>query len=459
MTVKIVHHFQISPPLASVPTTCLPLTFFDMPWFLCRPMQRLFFFEFPYSTCYFIHNLLPNLSHSLSLTLQHFFPLSANLICPPPPLQPYFLFKDGDSIPFTVAESLDDFIQVITNNPKDVRVLHPYVPKLPPSRLTSDGTRSVPLLALQVTLFPNSGISIGFEFCHVVADGMAINHFMKSWASLYRSSGDLTCLQNSLPSHYRDAIRDSYKLESIFLSDLHNWASSWDYNMGSSTEEQLADKVRATFVVDHVQVQKIKHWVSNQCLKMNLGKLRISTFVVICAITWVNLIKSQEDEASLDSNDKTCYLGFVADGRQRLEVELPVTYFGNCLAICYASAKRSELVGENGVTVAAKAIANQVKELENGALKRVEKWMSDWKEISEEGRLITISGSPKLRVYDTDFGWGKPKMSEVVQIDVSGAISLSECRDGGGGIEIGLALTRTNMDAFNSLFQQQFKQL
>ncbi|KAJ6297522.1 hypothetical protein OIU78_023137 [Salix suchowensis] len=159
--VKVTDHFRVSPPLGSVPTTSLPLTFFDYPWLLCRPMERLFFYELPYPALYLTHTIVPSLKNSLSLTLQHFFPLASNLMCPPSPRKPYILFKDGDSIPFTVVESTLDFDQVIGDQARDVRELQCFVPKWPPTRVTSDDTRVVPLLALQVAVFPNSGICIG----------------------------------------------------------------------------------------------------------------------------------------------------------------------------------------------------------------------------------------------------------------------------------------------------------
>jgi len=100
------------------------------------------------------------------------------------------------------------------------------------------------------------------------------------------------------------------------------------------------------------------------------------TFVVACAFTWVNLIKSQEKEAGdLFDNDKVYYFVFVADYRHRLEVKLPATYFGNCLAICHVPAKKSELLGENGIIMAARAIGKKVKELESGVLVGAEKYI------------------------------------------------------------------------------------
>ncbi|KAK9220769.1 hypothetical protein WN944_009193 [Citrus x changshan-huyou] len=51
---------------------------------------------------------------------------------------------------------------------------------------------------------------------------------------------------------------------------------------------------------------------------------------------------------------------------ERFELPLPSTYFGNCLSPLSASAKRSELMGNNGIVVAAKAIGRAICKLEKG---------------------------------------------------------------------------------------------
>ncbi|WRX14222.1 hypothetical protein QQP08_006709 [Theobroma cacao] len=310
-TIKVLDHSNASPPPGSVPDTSLPLTFFDVPWLVCRPMQRLFFYEFPYSTLHFTQTILPSLRTSLSHALQTFYPFAAKLICPPSPHKPHILYTDGDCVSFTVAESSADFDRTVAYLARDVKELHPFVPQLQPSRVLNN-TRVLPLLALQVTVFPNSGICIGATFCHVAADGRSFNHFMKAWASILRSGGNsAACLEKSVPFLERNVIRekDSRGLESILMTEWWSWASDWE-----------------------------------------------------------------ED-----------------------------------------------------------------------------------KEISETGHLVTISGSPKLRAYETDFGWGKPKKTEVVQIDVSGAIYLGDSRDEEGGIEIGLALNKDEMEAFHGFFEQGLK--
>ncbi|KAK8493682.1 hypothetical protein V6N12_000667 [Hibiscus sabdariffa] len=45
------------------------------------------------------------------------------------------------------------------------------------------------------------------------------------------------------------------------------------------------------------------------------------------------------------------------------ELAIPATYFGNCLELCFVQMTGSELVGEDGVLAATKAIGNRVEEL------------------------------------------------------------------------------------------------
>ncbi|XVF65645.1 hypothetical protein PTKIN_Ptkin09bG0265800 [Pterospermum kingtungense] len=77
--------------------------------------------------------------------------------------------------------------------------------------MSCDGTNvskqlSVSLMAIQVTIFPNAGISIGITFFHAAADGRAFAHFTKSWASVCRSQRDLAFLNNSQPDYTQSKI-------------------------------------------------------------------------------------------------------------------------------------------------------------------------------------------------------------------------------------------------------------
>ncbi|KAF5961480.1 hypothetical protein HYC85_002689 [Camellia sinensis] len=66
--------------------------------------------------------------------------------------------------------------------------------------------------------------------------------------------------------------------------------------------------------------------------------------------------------------------------------------------------------------------------------------------------LFSIAGSPRLEIYNIDFGWGRPRKVEVTSIDKSGAFSLADSRDGNGGLQIGIVLNKHEIEAFASLF-------
>ncbi|XVF01894.1 hypothetical protein REPUB_Repub04eG0128200 [Reevesia pubescens] len=462
-TAMIVDNIHVSAAAGSVPTTTLPLTYFDLPWFPCPPMQSLFFYDYPHPTSHFMQTTLPNLKHSLSLTLQHFFPLAAKIMCPPPPLKPYILYTDGNSIPLIIAESAADFNHLKAYYPRDFKLLHPFASQLPPSTMSSDGIRVLPIMALKVTVFPNTGICIGMAHNHVAADGCAFMHFVRSWASQCKSKGGSTFLHDvsQRPVHNRDAIKDPAGCNDMALKDYSHWVSSGRENLGQ-TKKTSVDKVRATFILTRSQILKLKQCLTTQYRNNSndFEELQISAFVVTCSIMWICMINSQESELSANGYDDDNFYYFLlpVDCRSRIpEFPLPVTYFGNCLAPGVIRAKKGELMGQNGIVTAAKAIARKIKEMESGSLEEVEKGPSNLEEMFRSGRHVGISGSPKLRVYDMDFGWGRPTKIEYIHIDDGGSLSLTEYRDEPGGMEVSLVLSKDQMDAFTANFEESLK--
>lgn len=78
--------------------------------------------------------------------------------------------------------------------------------------------------------------------------------------------------------------------------------------------------------------------------------------------------------------------------------------------------------------------------------------MSDLNEIFKHGRLVMVSGSPKFRVYETDFGWGKPKKFEIVHFRACEFFSFIENREDDGAVDIGVVVARDKLDHFNTVF-------
>lgn len=157
---------------------------------------------------------------------------------------------------------------------------------------------------------------------------------------------------------------------------------------------------------------------------------------------------------------KTEHFGFVTACRARMEPPAPATYFGNCLGICSVEASRSELLGEDGVVVASTAIWKVIRGLEGGgAFVGAENWVRDVFRLAAMG-ILTVAGSPKLGMYQVDFGWGRPRKVEVVSIERTSAMSIAEAREEeGGGLEYGLVLTRDEMARFGGFFADGLKQL
>ncbi|KAG7652977.1 Transferase, partial [Arabidopsis suecica] len=427
---NIIETCHISPPNGTVPSTTLPLTFFDAPWLTLPLADSVFFFSYQNSTESFLKDFVPNLKQSLSISLQHFFPY---------------------------ADSTEtDFNQLKTDSPKDISVLHGVLPKLPPPYVSPEGIQMRPIMAMQVTIFPGAGICIGNSATHVVADGVTFSHFMKYWMSLTKSNGDpATVLLPSLPIHScRNIIKDPGEVGAGHLERF--WSQNSGKNSSHVTPENM---VRATFTMSRNQIDNLKSWVKEQ----SENQSPVSTFVVTLAFIWVSLIKTlvQDSETEAEGDkDEVFHLMINVDCRNRLKYSEPIpqTYFGNCMAPGIISVKKRDLLGEKGVLAASDAITARIKDmLSSDLLKTAPTWGQGVRKWVMSRYPTSIAGAPKLGLYDMDFGLGKPCKMEIVHIETGGSIAFSESRDGSNGVEIGIALEKKKMEVFASILQQGIK--
>ncbi|XP_057953910.1 phenolic glucoside malonyltransferase 1-like [Malania oleifera] len=450
--VTVLEQSRIAPPPAAVTDTTLRLTFFDLPWLHDPLIHHLFLYEIRHPKTHFIHSIIPTLKYSLSLTLKHYYPLAGNLILPPLSGKPELRYVHGDSVSLTFAECGGNFNHLTGNHARRVVEFHPLVPYLPTATASSEAIVG-PLMAIRVTLFPNSGICIGFTFRRVTADGSAFTGFIRSWASVSKLGGDAALVAGgSLPFYDRSVVEDPNELESTFWAEVGK--RKFD---GSKFHLQPTENVLATFVMDPTHVNRLKEHVSAQ--RLNLS--HVSSFTVICAYVWSCVVRARAESGEEMEENEPEHFVFGADGRALLDPPVPATYFGNCLLRCLATAKRGQLVGEDGVAIAAKVIGEAIRGRlrgEEGVLKGAEKWISEFGALKRE-RVMGVAGSPRFAVYEMDFGWGRPKKSEVVSVDVTGSISLNECRDPEAGLEVGLALPKAKMDAFGTIFANGLKAL
>ncbi|CAN6852205.1 unnamed protein product, partial [Brassica oleracea var. botrytis] len=128
---------------------------------------------------------------------------------PSPSHRPHQLgHKRADAVSVTVAESDADFSFLSGYGQRPVSELHNLLPELP----VSDA--SLTAYALQITLFPNSGFSIGVTAHHAVLDGKTTSMFFKAWAHVCKQENRVVSLPETLtPSLDRSLIKDQTGLD------------------------------------------------------------------------------------------------------------------------------------------------------------------------------------------------------------------------------------------------------
>ncbi|XP_010657386.1 phenolic glucoside malonyltransferase 1 [Vitis vinifera] len=417
--VNVLEECRVSPPPNAVGEKSLPLTFFDLLWLHFHLVQSLFFYKFPHSKTHFIEITIPSLKHSLSLALKHFYPFAGNLLFPPNLREPEIHYVDGDSVSLTFVESNSDFDYLIKNHQRKIAHFHPLVPQLPPVSV-QQGTIIAPVFAVQVTLFPNSGISFGFTCDHVVADGNAFIRFIRLWATIHKLQREPLMLEGEiLPFYDRTMVKDPNKIGSIF----------WQHHQKSKFEGYRpllpTSNILASFLLSQADLQRLKKRVMVQCPTL----LHVSSFTVTCAYTWTCIVKAQVWSGEEVSENELEHFGFVADCRACLDPPLPENYFAN-------------LIGE--------AIQEKLGS-KKGVLEGLDKWVVNFSSINIE-RAVGVAGSPRFSVYDIDFGLGQLQKREFISIDETRSISLLEGKDNKSDIEVGLSFPKIKMDAFASIF-------
>ncbi|KAL5552549.1 hypothetical protein UlMin_039950 [Ulmus minor] len=424
----------------------LPPTFFDIRWLRLPPIQTLLFYQLSTPKPFF-DSILPRLKDSLSLTLHHFLPLAGTLTWTETSNRPFIQHLEGDSVSLTVAKSNADFFHLSGNHVFcEAKSYHPLVPNL---EMSHQRTAS---LALQVTLFPNHGFSLGLTMNPAILDGQTFSLFIKSWAFICKSleetqitNGYIPLSPELEPFYDRSQIKDPVGLEEHYTNQ---WLSLDGPNNKSLIlwERKVPpDAVRGTFILTRAKLETLRK------LAKDNHTIRVSTFSLACAYTWVCLVKAE------DISNEQVHLVLNVDCRSRLEPPLPPTYFGKCIRPICLSAETKSLKGKHGLVLALKTIAEGIKSLEKGILNGAENWLSMLTSFlgnssSVRSRVYSVAASPRLGIYSADFGWGRPRKVDYVSIDSTGAISVSENVNGDGGVEIGLALKKHHMEAFASLF-------
>ncbi|KAG6477784.1 phenolic glucoside malonyltransferase 1-like [Zingiber officinale] len=434
---RVIKRYEVSPPPGTVDDSTLSLTYLDLVWLTNGSVERVFFYPLAVSVSHFIDSVVPTLKSSLSAALRHFYPLAGKIRSSAASSDGYEIhYADGDSVPFTVAEYSGDFDDLSGDYPRPVNDFLPLLPELPPSSTDGDGLR---VLALQATLFPECGVAVGFTVHHAACDGSSLIRFYSTWAAACAGAGVVVP-----PVIDRTVITDPDDLYSVFYNG---------FVKGQSIQSMMhqkapPDAVLQSFTIGKNHIQKLKELVTQS------GDLsfRCSTVVVAFAYVWVCHVKARLTEIS----NKRIFMAFAGDCRPRLKPPIPAGFFGNCISACVAEAKAWVLTNENGVVAAARLIGEAIEVFKDNPLKAAKELPELFKTLSEADSL-TVAGSPMFKVYDVNFGWGKPKKVEIPSIAKTGAISAGQSRQEEGGVEIGLVRLKAEMQRFEKHFYDGLK--
>ncbi|KAJ4978529.1 hypothetical protein NE237_009309 [Protea cynaroides] len=457
--VKILDHCTVAPPPGSVamPIADIPLTFFDQLWLPLPSSQTIHYYDYPYPLPLITQSLIPQIKLSLSCTLIHFYPLAGKISWPHDSYRPLIRYGDGDSVSVTIAESDADFNLVTSDHPRDATESHPFVPDL------QSAGPFLPVLAIQITIFPNFGLSIGMTTNHSMIDGRSIAHFMRTWA-LMSKLGDATKSLSieSPPFLDRTVIKDPTGIEKIYLNELERFMGtefvSGNRNLRVMDVKLQPEVVRATMELNPTDLRRLKDWVLARHNKVQQPEpIHISTYVVTCAFAWICLLKAEaaatEHEPDNNMIHTQTHFNVNLDCRARMKMDPPIpgTYFGNCIRPFMVTTEKNNLLREDGVVVASQLIGEAIQRVNKDVLRGQEDSISNLLRL-ESGRVFAAAGSPRAGLYGVDYGWGRPKKVEFVSSDRMGCMFMKESRKLDGGMEIDFAFNKKEMDAFASLF-------
>ncbi|CAL0328599.1 unnamed protein product [Lupinus luteus] len=281
-----------------------------------------------------------------------------------------------------------------------------------------------PLLAIQLTKLKD-GLAMGCAFNHAVLDGTSTWQFMSSWAEICSGS----------PSTSASPFLDRTKARNTRVKlDLSLPEPKGQPNGDAKPEPILREKI---FKFSESTIDKIKLTVNQNSLLD--GSKPFSTFQALSTHIWHHVTHAR----NLNPEDYTVFTVFV-DCRKRVNPPMPETYFGNLIQAIFTVTAAGLLLAQPqqfGASLIQKAIvAHDAKAIDE----RNKEWESSPKifQFKDAGvNCVAVGSSPRFKVYDIDFGWGKPEnVRSGTNNKFDGMIYLYPGKDGGRNIDVELTL-------------------
>ncbi|KAI3835809.1 hypothetical protein MKX03_013405 [Papaver bracteatum] len=282
-----------------------------------------------------------------------------------------------------------------------------------------------PLLVVQVTELVD-GFFLGCPFNHVVGDGASFWHFIRSWAEICKSNGNIESIS-------RPPIINRW-----FPEEKHQQAEYSGINLPYSHHYE------GYFISEHINfISRLKTKANNECCTGNISSLQALSALVWRSVTRAGCVQGDQET--------TCRL--LINDRSRLKPPLSMDYFGCSSEVVMGSTKERQLLG-HGLGWAAcllhEAVAGRTDD-------KARRWLNNWSmnpSFLHIGRfygepVLTIGSSSRFDMYGCEFGWGKAlAVRSGSAFDSSGNIWPYPGCEGGGSVDLEICLPPETMSWF-----------
>ncbi|KAF8045575.1 hypothetical protein N665_4690s0002 [Sinapis alba] len=254
-------------------------------------------------------------------------------------------------------------------------------------------------LQIQVTEFECGGFSVTFTFDHALGDATSFGKFLTTWSEISRKQ-PVSCV----PDHRRNLLLPRSPPRYHPLLDKTFIRCSVEEIKNIPTPKTL---IKRLYHIDASSINALQA----QANVNGESRTKIEAF---SAYVWKKMVDS------IESGHKTCKMGWLVDGRGRLET-VTSSYIGNVLSIAVGEATIENLK-QNHVSEIANIVHKSITEVTNNThFTDLIDWIESHRPglmlarvvLGQEGPALVLSSGRRFPVAELDFGFGAPVLGTV----------------------------------------------
>ncbi|KAH7556972.1 hypothetical protein JRO89_XS11G0022300 [Xanthoceras sorbifolium] len=350
-----------------------------------------------------------HLKKSLSETLTYYYPFAGRV------RDHLTIDCDDYGVSFIQASIAGDMSKLLTR--PDFDLLEQLLPYKQHELLTSQFN-----MAIQLNYFSCGGFAICACFKHVIADASAAVSFMRSWSRI-------ACGDNDLKS-------EDVVLDFTSIVPPHQDQSVLSTNINSrELPNSSTEIVLKRFVFDGSKIAALREKIDNQST---------TRFEAVFALMWGAATAAKRDGEKFVAS-------ITVDLRKRMKPRLPEQCIGNLFAVLNSDFPTEKAINYNSFAGKIHELISMVND-ENVRKAFPNGWLFDFvSNYKVAKRNFFISGCCSLRLYETDFGWGKPAWATLIgklNLGDNNIFAILFSTSDGEGVEAWLVMSKEEMAKF-----------